>query len=412
MGNSFRQTFAGIFARQEMDANQMLSGHLQSTLSGVEASESEYIIAAQDTTYYNYSGQRAMEGLGEIQGKVRGLLQHNVLLLDQVGLPLGLLAQQYWTRNGGQDLPPEEKESNKWHKGLSAINEHLCASSKTIVAVEDREGDIFSFFRAERQPNVELLVRVHQPRPLEVIASQQLHKLPQVYPHLGDYGQLSVTVERQNRAVQLVLNLRAGAVNVYPDQDLSSSQHKTQGWSLVVAQEVACIDLNTQQVMPPPETPAVWYLLSSLPTDSLEQVQRIVHFYALRWRIERFHYTLKSGALNVETWQFDDIHTLINSLAFYSVVAWRLLALTYAIRADPTQPAYALFDSSELLLLQTFTSKPIVSLGDAVLALARVVGFAPSKKQPFPGVKVLATALERFAFASIGFQSAIKPLQD
>jgi len=106
MGNSFRQTVAGIFARQEMDSNQMLSGHLQSTLSRVEASESEYIIAAQDTTYYNYSGQRAMMGLGEIQGKVQGLLQHNVLLLDQVGLPLGLLAQQYWTRNGGLSLAP------------------------------------------------------------------------------------------------------------------------------------------------------------------------------------------------------------------------------------------------------------------------------------------------------------------
>jgi hypothetical protein len=164
--------------------------------------------------------------------------------------------------------------------------------------------------------------------------------------------------------------------------------------------------------MPPTETPALWYLLSSLPTDSLEQVQRIVQFYALRWRIERFHYTLKSGALNVETLQFDDIHTLINSLAVYSVVAWRLLALTYAIRADPYQSAHALFDSSELLILQTFSSKTIVSLGDAVLALGRWVGFAPSKKQPFPGVKVLATALERFAFAAIGFQSAIKPLQD
>jgi len=94
----------------------------------VEASGSEYITAAQDTTYYNYSGQRAMVGLGEIQGKVRGLLQHNVLLLDQLGLPLGLLTQQY----------------------------------------------------------VELLLRVHQPRHLDVIESQQLHKLPQVYPHLGD----------------------------------------------------------------------------------------------------------------------------------------------------------------------------------------------------------------------------------
>jgi hypothetical protein len=412
MGNSFRQTVASIFARQDMDPKQMLSGHLQRTLARVAASESEYIIAVQDTTYYNYSGHQAMSGLGDIQGKVRGLLQHNVLLLDAVGVPLGLLAQQYWTRKGGKDLPPDDKESNKWHNGLSAINEHLSQSSQTVVAVEDREGDIFSLFKAERHPNIELLVRVHQPRNLEVIDQQQVHKLPQVYPHLSDYGQFTVTIERQNRAVQLVLNLRAGAVNVYPDKDLSPSKHKTQGFSLVVAQEVACIDLKTQHVLPPPEEPALWYLLSSLPINSLEQIQRVVQFYALRWRIERFHYTLKSGALNVETLQFDDIHTLINSLAFYSVVAWQLLSLTYAIREDPNQSAHVLFDPSELQLLQTMTSKTILSLGDAVLALGRIVGFAPSKKQPFPGVKVLATALERFAFASIGFHAAIKPLQD
>jgi len=49
MGNSFRQTVASIFARQDMEPNQMLSGHRQSTLARVDASESDYIIAAQDT---------------------------------------------------------------------------------------------------------------------------------------------------------------------------------------------------------------------------------------------------------------------------------------------------------------------------------------------------------------------------
>lgn len=412
MGNSFRQTVASIFSRPDMSEQQLLSGHLQSTLARVAASEHEYIIAAQDTTYYNYSGQSAMTGLGTIQGKVRGLLQHNVLLLDAAGLPLGLLAQQYWTRQGGRDLPVGEKESQKWHQGLSDVNAHLGSSNKTVVVVADREGDIFSLFKAERQPSVELLVRVHQPRHLEVGTQQNIHKLPQVSPHLDDYGQLSVNIERQNRAVQVFLKLRAGAVNVYPDKDLSPSRHKTQGLSLVIAQEVACLDGKTQQPLPLPEQPARWYLLTSLPIDSLEQVQRVVQFYALRWRIERFHYTLKSGALNVEKLQFDDIHTLTNALAFYSVVAWQLLSLTYAIREDPHQRASGFFEPSELQVLQTMTSKAIVSLGDAVLALGRMVGFAPSKKQPFPGVKVLATALDRLAFASIGFQAAVKPLRD
>lgn len=88
----------------------------------VQASESEYLIAAQDTTYYNYSGQAQMSGLGVIQGKVRGLMQHNVLLLNEDGLPLGVLDQQYWTRGGAMDWPSHQPESQKWFNGLAAVN--------------------------------------------------------------------------------------------------------------------------------------------------------------------------------------------------------------------------------------------------------------------------------------------------
>jgi hypothetical protein len=412
MGSSFRQTVAGIFARQEMNETLMLSSHLESTLSRMAASDGVYIIAAQDTTYYNYSGQKELSGLGIIQGKVRGLMQHNVLMLSESGIPLGLLSQQYWTRQGGKDLPPGEKESNKWHKGLHAINEHTGQLPKRIVAVEDREGDIFSFFKAERQPNVELLVRVHQPRTLEVLRGGEICKLTAVQPYLSDYGQMTVDINRDNRAVQLILSLRAGAVDIYPDPGLSISKHKTQGFSLVIAQEVACIDLKTQQQIEPPPAPAIWYLLTTLPVSEREEVTRIVHFYALRWRIERFHYTLKSGALQVEKLQFDDIHTLINALVFYSVVAWQLLAITYALRENPQQPPELLFEPSEIQILQQICAKKVTSLGDAVLALAGIIGFAPSKKQPFPGVKVLATALDRFAFIKLGFDAFSKPLQD
>jgi Transposase DDE domain len=225
---------------------------------------------------------------------------------------------------------------------------------------------------------------------------------------LGSYSgvdEMKVSIQRDHREVELTLNLRAERVNVYPHKDLSPNQHKTQGLSLVVAEEVACIDLKTQEDIfgsEGSEDAATWYLLTSLPITTASDVQRVIKFYALRWRIERFHYTLKSGALQVEKLQFDDIQTLINSLAFYSVVAWQLLSLTLALREDPDQNASILFDPSEVILLQKVSSKKIVSLRDAILALAKIVGFAPSKKQPFPGVKVIATAIERFFFIKLG----------
>lgn len=78
-----------------------------------------------------------------------------------------------------------------------------------------------------------------------------------------------------------------------------------------------------------------WYRASAF-LDA-KQGSGSTQFYALRWCIERIHYTLKSGALSVEKRQFDNIHTLINALAFYSVgaclaVAGPLLCLPSCLR--------------------------------------------------------------------------------
>jgi len=67
MSNSFRQTISGIFSHPNMNSELMLSGHVCQTLERVNNSKEEYIIAAQDTTYYNYSGHKKTEGLGVIR---------------------------------------------------------------------------------------------------------------------------------------------------------------------------------------------------------------------------------------------------------------------------------------------------------------------------------------------------------
>ncbi len=416
MGSSFRQTVAGLFARDDMNSSTMLSGHVAETHARAQASDSEYLIAAQDTTYYNYSGQTQMTGLGRIQGKVRGLMQHNVFLIDEGGLPLGLVDQQYWTREGGIDWPSDQKESQKWFNGLSKVNQQAKGSIKRWVVTCEREGDIFKFFKAPREPNVDLLVRVYQPRRVEVATAGTVCPLPDVAAHLEEYGQYCVQIERlydgKRRTVEVSLQLQAATVHIYPSQALSAARHKTQELSLVVATEIACIDVKTGDDCFDSDTPLCWCLLTSLPIEHAEDVHRILRFYALRWRIERLHFTLKSGSLNVEKLQFDDVHTLVNALSFYSVVAWRLLGLTYALREDPEQPAQTMFDPDELKLLHQLSGKPVDSLGQATLALATLVGFAPSRKQPLPGVKILATAIERFCFAKQGAAAVSKPLQD
>lgn len=399
LGNSFRQTVAGIFSDRRMNGDVMLSSHIGATAERAKATEGEYLIAWQDTTFYNYTGHKQMQGLGKLQGGILGILQHNVLLTSEKGVPLGLIDQQHWSRESAVVF--DGKESLKWERGLRAVNDRLAATGKKVVVVQDREADIFSFFKCARQPDIELLVRVHQPRNLEVAGCGQVSKLAGLRQTVPPVGQKAVTISRDGKEVTLTLSLQACKVHVLPDRSRGAGKDKTQELSLVIAREIAAEDSKGNDVFEADKA-ALWYLLTSLPTDNQLDIERVVVFYGLRWRVERLHYTMKSGGINVERLQFDDITTTINALSFYSVVAWRLLATTYVFRESQEAPAEAVFEQDEIRLLEKIDKKPIKTVKEAVLALAKIVGFAKSKRQPLPGVKVLAQAFERFYYIKVG----------
>jgi hypothetical protein len=51
---------------------------------------------------------------------------------------------------------------------------------------------------------------------------------------------------------------------------------------------------------PSGETPLDWMLFTNAPIDTVEAARRVVLGYSLRWRIEEFHKTWKTGKCNVE----------------------------------------------------------------------------------------------------------------
>lgn len=403
LGNGFRQTIAGILSQKKNNERVMLSGHLQQTIQRSVEADGSYIVVPQDTTTFNYNGHKDMDGLGVLQGNIRGILQHNVLAINEVGVPLGLVYQHHWSR-GEQSAKPFDGavESEKWLNGLAATNAFAKkVPHKTVVSVQDREGDVWDLFKAERAKNVALVVRAFQPRNLEVIAHGSVHKLHSIGSHLQESGTHTVQVQRNNKTVRLTLSISFGGVNVYPPKGLSPRLHKTEGFSLVVARETAAVDEQGNDVFNEKDA-AVWFLLTTLPVESLEDAIRVVTFYSLRWRIERFHFTLKTGGLHVEKLQFDDIHTTINALVYYSTMAVEMLCLTYAARQHPDDDATKYYTQEEVTLLSAIAKTEITTINAAVLALVSLVNFVPTKKQALPGVKVLSQALERFQFVKIG----------
>ena len=107
--------------------------------------------------------------------------------------------------------------------------------------------------------------------------------------------------------------------------------------------------------------------------------------------------------MDVEKLQFDDLTTTLNAQAFYSIVAWQILAIVYLTRHEPDAVATKCFTAQEITILEATSNKPLPTVKSATLALAKLVGFAPSKRQPLPAIKMLALALARFHYLKLGF---------
>jgi uncharacterized protein YndB with AHSA1/START domain len=128
-----------------------------------------------------------------------------------------------------------------------------------------------------------------------------------------------------------------------------------------------------------------------------QEAERMVTWYSYRWRIERLHFTLKTGGSHVEDLQLESRERLERAITLYSIVAWRLLWMTYQVRVDPHQSPSVAFSVTEIAALERLaaTQKPVrqpgqpFTLRDAVRAMAKLGGFLGRKSDGEPGVKTL-----------------------
>ena len=65
-----------------------------------------------------------------------------------------------------------------------------------------------------------------------------------------------------------------------------------------------------------------------MPVNSAEDAMKIAEYYIQRWKIERFHFTLKSGC-NVAQIQQRTYEKIKAMLLIYSVIAMYIMAITY-----------------------------------------------------------------------------------
>jgi hypothetical protein len=411
-GSGLRQAGSRIFGAPQMSVEKMLAGHVEQTAQRCQAHAE--VIVAQDTTDVNYTTHKGATGLGPINGNPdsRGVLLHTALALTAEGVPLGLLSQESWARDPAtfgtaaqrRTRRVAEKESQKWLTGLQRVAAALPVGP-CVVLVQDREADVFAFLAAPRPAHIALVVRVCQPRRVEVEAGAEggPRNVLAAARQAPVVGQLPVRVPRKpgQPEREAVLELAASAVRVKAPRRRTAD---------VPAGTLALWVVRATELAPPAGCkPIEWILLTTLAIDSFATASRCVHAYALRWRVERFHYTLKQGC-TVERLQFAEVHTLKNALALYSIVAWRLLWLTYTAREQPQAPATEVLPPLELQVLEQATQAPIATAREAIRALAQLGGFPTNPSAKEPGVKVLWRGLRRLEAMVEGWLLALQAL--
>jgi IS4 transposase len=390
-----------FFGNERIKPAEILRSHQGSTLERMRGQE--IVLAIQDTTDIDYSGLKGTTGLGatcQVAG-CRGIKVQTCLAVGGDGEPVGVLHQQTWVRPVKGEIESEEqakskeelkarksrrkiedKESYRWIEVMEAV-EGVVDESIHVVHVADREADIFDVFARERPENHDLLIRAAQNRKVKGEAD----KLFGVLEQAPVVGQKTLTLERNPRrpSREAVLQVRTARVTLEVPQSHPERLSR---------QPVCLHGLLVEEENPPsPESGVRWVLLTTLPLETEEQAWEIVRWYSLRWQIERFHYTLKSG-LGVEKLQLETANRLLRALATYSIVAWRLMALTYAVRLTPEAPAQTVLSSQEIQLLQRKfdlrrRSRKPPTLREAMIWVARLGGFLARKGDGLPGLKTL-----------------------
>jgi hypothetical protein len=427
VGNAGRQAGQRLFAAEQIKPADMLSGHVAACGERFRLLKApdDYLLILQDTTDFDYSGHKKTTGLGSIgQGLSlgTGLQSHGALAVSPSGLPLGVVHLDLWARHCepqgltkaqkhqiNQSKPIQEKESLKWLTCLRHV-QTLFPPEVKLLFVQDREADMFELFEEPRRAGMQLLVRATQPRGVQIISLDpaQANTPSTVFVAVRSaavLGQVAVKVsaKRGQSARNAVLDVRVCPVLLQAPTHRKADQNRT-------AQPVWLI--SAREVAPPAgEKPVDWTLITTIATASCEEACQILTYYQRRWLIERLHYVLKSG-LHAENLRFDDAASLANGLALYYIVAWRLLHLTYLARLAPDQAASHSLEPLEIQILCQIEAKPIVTISEAVLAIAKIGGYRGYPSAAPPGAKTIWLGLRKLEGIVTGYLLAMAHLKD
>lgn len=394
---------------------KILQPHIEATYRRIDAVN--FSLLVQDTTEIDLTRpDLQVVGAGPMDcDSRRGAFFHPMVAFDLGGVPLGIVGQTSWTREQIQEgtraeknqerkqRPIEEKESYRWVEGVRCAEAAAAKCPETTcVCMGDSESDIYDVFAAvviSKQVNLQLLVRAGQDRNTTDHEDwmDQVRNTPKI-------AEQRITV----RARRTKTNVTAKSARSRPRDERTAELEIRKATVRIrrpahshreLPDSISVNVVLCEEVNPPADAdPISWMLATTLPIETSEDAQRVIAAYCVRWQIEVFFRTLKSGC-RIEHRRFETIDRVLNCLAFYSVVAWRLMYVCYLGRECPEIDCEVIFEPSEwksvyTILKITPPKRGCPKLNEVVRAIARLGGFIDRPKN-HPGTQTLWIGLQR-----------------
>lgn len=351
------------------------------------------VLSVQDTTSVNFNS--SAEGLGYLDhGVGEGLMVHNTLAIDEQGCPLGILHQNIWARDKAEmgkkktrsKRAIQDKESYRWIESMHKVEELLSLKNPSlkIIHIADREADVYELFSEPRSVNSELLIRSSHDR--KTLLGNSMWQEIESEQVLATF-ELELTTANSETVSKVQMEIKSAMVLLSPP----ASKNKLPALMVygILVREVNALKKGLE-----------WRLLTTMPATTAEQALTFVRWYSYRWRIERFHYILKSGC-RLEELQLRKVNSLRKAIVVYSLCAFKLMQLLYLSRSNPDEPCSPYLGLAEWQLLVSSHSKsPVMgrevpTLQQCVIMIARLGGYLARHNDGPPGIKNLWRGLQQ-----------------
>jgi hypothetical protein len=410
-----------LFENERLCFEDVLQPHIDATR--LRVAEQPLVIVAHDTTELDLTRpQQQVAGAGPMDGsKRRGAFLHPLHAFTPDGVPLGTVAAHIWTRPDEPHLtsaerrarrmalPIEQKESHRWIDMLRRAQELAAEVPGTrFVCVADSEADIYEYLAAaQTEPrHTDWIVRAASDRVLQGDEEEEDESVAHLRTEVMNSEVLfTKTIKVRAREPKVACNnrgrcqaraareaemeVRATRVTLHPP-------HRRDRELLPLAVNVVLV----REIAPPPgEDPIEWILLTSLPIATVEEVAGVIQYYCVRWMMEIFFRTLKSGC-RVEERRFETIDRLYLCLAIYLIVTWRTLFVCRLGRSLPEVSCEVVFEPAEwksawrVVRRSSPPARP-PKLAEMVRMVAQLGGYVNRPRKDEPGPQTVWLGLQR-----------------